>query len=82
MPAQVKKLIAELKRAYPELNDEPMLDDILDASYADGGDMSADEEDTAMDMGEMESLDEDMAEPSESDEEVPPPPKRKGGPRM
>ena len=33
MPAQVTKLIQKLKRAYPELSDEPMLDDIEAAAY-------------------------------------------------
>lgn len=35
MPAQVSKLIAKLRKSYPELQDEPMLDQLEVAAYGD-----------------------------------------------
>lgn len=71
MPANVKSLIEKLKRAYPELSDEPMMDELLDASYSsddasseseDGGD----ELDMPMDEGADSEAEPDMA--SEDDD--------------
>lgn len=74
MPAQIKKLIDKLKRERPELADEPLLDDILDASYGEEPNAEADEmADAEMpaEHGEPESDMAMMPEEGMDDESMP-----------
>lgn len=48
MPANVSKLIAKLKRQYPELQDEPLVDELEMAAYGD-------EEDEPMDSAPLDA---------------------------
>lgn len=64
MPADQKKIIESLKRDYPELEEDPRLDELLDLSY---DDEEEDMEDPEGDMPEEFDMPED--EEDEEDEE-------------
>lgn len=72
MPADMKKVIESLKRDYPELEEDPRMDELLGMSYDEDEEMPDDEsmpefpEDE--DMGPM-NFDLDEGEEDEEDEE-------------
>ena len=84
MPAQVSKLINALKRNYPELKDEPMLDELESAAYADpeaapadDGMVSDDSDAQEAEPADADGMDELMPALDDEGEDLPPPPKRK-----
>jgi len=63
MPADVKKILESLKRDYPELEEDPRLDELLDMSY-DDEDMDEEE-----DMGDMPEMPDDFDMPEDEEDE-------------
>ena len=84
MPAKYAEILDELKNKYPELQEEPLLDDLLDASYEEEGmeddslpledpmledDMSMEDEDMMLEEDMEELPEDDMSEELPMDEE-------------
>lgn len=73
MPADVSKLLNKLRGEYPELNKEPLLDEIESAAYGEDEEMDEMEDEFEMEPLEDEEFDfeddEDFEEEEEEDED-------------